>query len=187
MIKLILLLSFIILCSCNTTNKDAIGPIYSSVKDVDNDDYIRLDKILGNRYNLVFLSPNELRLLRNEIYARKGYRFSSQDLMEYFHNFEWYKPTYSNTDSVNQLLSDVDIQNIEFIMKIEQDLIKFNWTDSPDEMKKYEEKTRTDTFSINGKREVITLVTKLERIYNRYSEGSRDRFCYKFSKYMTKN
>ncbi len=180
----ILSLSFLILYSCNTSNEDVIEPIYSTIKDVDSFEYIRLDEILENRYNLIFLSKNELRFLRNEIFARKGYRFSSNDLMEYFQNVEWYNPTYSNVDSVNQLLSDVDLKNVEFIKKIEQDLNRYNRADLPYEMKKYEEKTRTDTiYYLNGNKEIITIVTKLERIYNRYSEGSRDRYCYKLYNY----
>jgi len=38
-----------------------------------------------------------LRLMRNEIFARKGYRFSSKDLNSYFSQCSWYKPAASNS------------------------------------------------------------------------------------------
>ena len=37
-------------------------------------------------------NPRHLRLLRNTIYARYGYVFSSPDLKKYFSQFEWYIP-----------------------------------------------------------------------------------------------
>jgi len=37
-------------------------------------------------------SVDELRLLRNEVFARKGYVFKSTDLQDYFKNKPWYKP-----------------------------------------------------------------------------------------------
>ncbi len=42
----------------------------------------------------------ELRILRNEVFARKGYIFKSKDLQEYFSKQIWYKP---NPDSEIQL------------------------------------------------------------------------------------
>ncbi len=38
----------------------------------------------------------ELELLRNEIFARHGYKFKNYRLEEYFSNFEWYKYDYKN-------------------------------------------------------------------------------------------
>ncbi|WP_158978766.1 YARHG domain-containing protein [Cellulophaga sp. L1A9] len=37
-------------------------------------------------------SKKELRLLRNEVFARKGHVFKSEDLIEYFNKKAWYKP-----------------------------------------------------------------------------------------------
>lgn len=38
------------------------------------------------------LSPHELRLARNEIYARRGRRFQRADLRDHFSQFDWYRP-----------------------------------------------------------------------------------------------
>jgi hypothetical protein len=44
------------------------------------------------------LSNNDLRILRNTIYARHGYLFKSKDLQEHFQKFEWYKGTKENVE-----------------------------------------------------------------------------------------
>lgn len=61
-------------------------------------------------------SLDELRILRNEIFARHGYIFKSDDLQNHFSEFDWYKPT--KTD-VNQFLTETDKANIELITKLE--------------------------------------------------------------------
>ena len=62
------------------------------------------------------LSAGDLRLLRNAIFAKHGYIFSSDDLTKYFSNFQWYKPTSKN---VTKLLSSVEQTNINLISKYE--------------------------------------------------------------------
>lgn len=58
----------------------------------------------------------ELRIMRNEIFAKHGYIFQSQDLTEYFSNMDWYKPELKD---VNHLLTKIDKTNIDFIIKQE--------------------------------------------------------------------
>lgn len=66
---------------------------------------------------LAFLSKDELRLLRNIIYAKHGKIFKSSDLSNYFSKyFEWYKPIY---DDVDNLLSENEKQNINLIQLYE--------------------------------------------------------------------
>jgi hypothetical protein len=36
------------------------------------------------------LTKNNLRILRNAFFARQGYQFTSEDLQEFFGQFEWY-------------------------------------------------------------------------------------------------
>jgi len=65
---------------------------------------------------LIFLSDSELRIIRNSIFATKGLKFKSQDLIEYFSAKEWYCPKYENVDS---LLTVVEKENINFIKSFE--------------------------------------------------------------------
>ncbi|MBP5498372.1 MAG: YARHG domain-containing protein [Muribaculaceae bacterium] len=58
------------------------------------------------------MSLYALRIMRNSIYARHGYSFSSPDLQEYFAGKPWYKPAASN-DEVH--LSFIEKLNAELI------------------------------------------------------------------------
>lgn len=61
-------------------------------------------------------SAEELRLMRNYIFARRGYIFESEDLKEYFEQFSWYVPLYYD---VTPRLSDIEKYNINFIKEWE--------------------------------------------------------------------
>jgi len=74
-----------------------------------------LDSIIDD-ISLAQLTPDELRLLRNSIYAKYGRIFSSKDLTDYFSKFSWYIPKKKNVDS---LLTEIDKINIEKILLFE--------------------------------------------------------------------
>jgi hypothetical protein len=66
--------------------------------------------------DLIEKNPEELRIMRNEIFAKHGYIFISNDLREHFSSMDWYEPRYKNVDS---LLTEIDKNNIEIIIKAE--------------------------------------------------------------------
>lgn len=72
----------------------------------------RLRKLVPQ--DLKGLSSSELRLMRNEIYARHGYLFVSADINRYFMSQSWYIPR-SNNSAVLKELSAIERYNIEFI------------------------------------------------------------------------
>ncbi len=74
-------------------------------------------KRLLSENDVIGLSKRELRIMRNWIYARHGYSFRSQDLQNYFSQFEWYHPKY--TEIPYNLLSDIEQRNIELIKRYE--------------------------------------------------------------------
>lgn len=74
-------------------------------------------KRLLTENDVIGLSKNELRIMRNWIYARHGYSFRSQDLHIYFSKFEWYHPQY--TEVPYNLLSEIEQRNIELIKRYE--------------------------------------------------------------------
>lgn len=61
-------------------------------------------------------TSKELRIMRNEIYARHGYIFQSKDLREYFSSKPWYSEKYND---VSFLLTEIEERNILFIKKHE--------------------------------------------------------------------
>lgn len=62
------------------------------------------------------LSLHELRLLRNEVYARHGRQFQAPWLSQYFYSQPWYQPNESFKD---EDLSGKDKQNVETIVAYE--------------------------------------------------------------------
>jgi hypothetical protein len=63
------------------------------------------------------LSLHELRLLRNEVYARHGRQFRTEWLSQYFWSQPWYQ---AREDSAEPELSDVDKKNVETIVAYER-------------------------------------------------------------------
>jgi hypothetical protein len=57
----------------------------------------------------------DLRIMRNEIFARYGYIFET-DVKEYFNKQWWYIPKSRNVDSQ---LTEIEKQNIDFIKRHE--------------------------------------------------------------------
>lgn len=64
-------------------------------------------------------SITSLRIKRNEIFARYGYKFKSAELKQHFLETDWYTPQYDNVDS---LLTQTDLTNIQFLLKREKEL-----------------------------------------------------------------
>lgn len=62
-------------------------------------------------------SKEELKIMRNEIFARHGYIFKTKDMKTYFGKQKWYKGKYYD---VNNLLSDIEIYNIKVIQQVEK-------------------------------------------------------------------
>jgi outer membrane protein OmpA-like peptidoglycan-associated protein len=62
-------------------------------------------------------SEADLKLMRNEIYARHGYIFPPGDMHDYFASQRWYTPT---TVSVQSQLTDIERKNILLIKVAEQ-------------------------------------------------------------------
>lgn len=58
----------------------------------------------------------ELKIMRNEIFARHGYIFKTNDMRKYFNNQSWYTPLYDNVDNK---LTTIERQNIKFIKQYE--------------------------------------------------------------------
>jgi hypothetical protein len=71
---------------------------------------------LNSKYFEKF-SKEELRIMRNEIFASYGYIFSSKDLKEYFEGTKWYTPSSKNVDNK---LTDIEKYNIKLIQQAEQ-------------------------------------------------------------------
>lgn len=62
------------------------------------------------------LSSRELKIMRNEIFARHGYIFKTNDMKVHFASQPWYTPMY---DNVTIMLSKIEEDNVRFIQLYE--------------------------------------------------------------------
>jgi len=67
---------------------------------------------LINQAEIASLSADEIRLLTNEIYARKGYRFDNQRFQDFFDGQSWYKPVNDNKSIV---YNSIEKENISLL------------------------------------------------------------------------
>ena len=69
---------------------------------------------------LVGKTPFQLDVMRNEPYARHGYRFLRTDMAQYFMKKPWYHPTQGNQDQVSENFSPLEKRNVDIIRRYEQ-------------------------------------------------------------------
>lgn len=80
------------------------------------------DKEKLTKADLEGLTKEQLRLARNEIYARHGMIFGVDDLDNYFATKSWYKPTISFADFYDRVeMSIIEEQNVILIQQAERD------------------------------------------------------------------
>lgn len=65
------------------------------------------------------LSKEELRIARNEIYARHGRMFDDKKLQKYFDSQSWYDGTVHASEFSEDVLSSVEKKNVAFIRQFE--------------------------------------------------------------------
>lgn len=83
-------------------------------------DYYELES-----YDVSGMSIEALCLARNEIFARHGYTFTDEDLLEYFLQKDWYRPSTppGRRDLIS--LTSIESKNVDFIKSYE-DFLKSN-------------------------------------------------------------
>lgn len=61
------------------------------------------------------LSLQQLNYAKNEIYARRGRKFDSVELQEYFGSKSWYRGTIKPSQFTNDMLNDYEIKNADLL------------------------------------------------------------------------
>jgi len=143
-ITLLSFLAFLVSCNTKQENKKT-----DSIKKSTENLSILLSESELNSKNLT-----ELKLIRNEIYARRGYIFKSKELQNYFDKKEWYTPK----EGVEITLSEKEKQNVDLIKQIEAKKRKDLTLLKPSNSKSSEYR---DTIAINYKdnKKVLDVLT----------------------------
>ena len=84
-------------------------------------DYIIPDsssRILS-RSEIESLSDEDLRLAINEIYARHGRKFQSEELQTYFNGKAWYHPSVEAEDFTESMLNETERQNVMVMAEVQ--------------------------------------------------------------------
>jgi len=63
-------------------------------------------------------TTEQLRIIRNGIFAKHGLKFRDERLTQYFEKFNWYE---QENDNVEHMLTDMDRRNLKLIQRFEQD------------------------------------------------------------------
>lgn len=66
------------------------------------------------------LDEDQLRLARNELYARHGRMFKDEQLQAYFDSLSWYHGTIQPDDFTDEMLTDIEKQNKDTIVAYEE-------------------------------------------------------------------
>jgi serine/threonine protein kinase, bacterial len=97
--------------------KNQITPIAT----VSSDDYAFLSRRLVSDTDLVNKTALELDIMRNSVFARRGRKFDTPGLQDYFNKQPWYRPQYSpdDFDKLN-ILSTTESQNVSYILQYQK-------------------------------------------------------------------
>jgi hypothetical protein len=63
------------------------------------------------------INIDQLKIMRNEIYARHGFIFQTGDMKIYFESQKWYKPLYND---ISNQLSNIEKTNVDFLLQQEK-------------------------------------------------------------------
>lgn len=96
------------------------------------------------------LDSYAVKLLKNEIYARKGYTFSNPIFADYFKKFNWYKPLNANS---NINFSDLETRNIAILNQKISEISEFIST---------EQNSKYKTLSAQEQKKIFTEARKKE-------------------------
>ena len=93
---------------------------------VNNSDYIFYDsdRRYLERYELVGLTDEQLRIARNELYARHGYIFTTSEMIDYFNSKQWYidiKNKISKDKFKESMFNKYEKANLELIQNEEKE------------------------------------------------------------------
>ena len=97
---------------------------YESEEDSEEDEYILpySDTEKVTKADLEYLTKEQCRIARNEIYARHGRRFNDKKLQAYFDKQSWYFGSVEADEFDESVLNSVEKANAKFILKYENKL-----------------------------------------------------------------
>jgi hypothetical protein len=103
-----------------------------------------------------------LKLLKNEIYARKGYVFSNPEYADIFKKYNWYQPVSDNNSIV---YSDIEIKNIAILTQRIGEISEFLETEKNSKYKTFSQEKINEIFT-KEKRKEVGINFNIWKVYN---------------------
>ena len=69
--------------------------------------------------DIYMLSNEDIRIAKNEIYARHGYIFKDENLKNYFMGQLWYIPSVKAEEFDDSVFSDIEKRNLELLNRLD--------------------------------------------------------------------
>ncbi len=100
------------------------GDLVENGEQVKNKDFIFADsdRVILTSSKIETLTAEELRIARNEIYARHNRKFKDADLQDYFDSKSWYHGLYEPERFNDNCLNTIEQKNIKLIKEVEDRL-----------------------------------------------------------------
>jgi hypothetical protein len=105
---------------------------------------------------------NALKLLKNEIYARKGYVFTNPEYADFFKKYSWYKPVSDNKSIV---YSDIEKRNIAILSQKINEISQFILTENNSKYKIISEEMINEIFP-REKRKDLGINFNIWKVYD---------------------
>lgn len=98
--------------------------ILSDTARYDGDEFVfpTSSQVRLTRMDVINLSGSQLRIAKNEIYARHGRRFQDDELQQYFSSCSWYEGTVEPEDFSESILNETERANIQIIQKQQEEM-----------------------------------------------------------------
>ncbi|SEF41035.1 YARHG domain-containing protein [Lachnospira multipara] len=105
-------------------DKETESSTEAETESTDNSEYVIADSDtrLLTKEDLVGLTQEELRIARNELYARHGRKFNDEALQSYFDSKSWYKGTIEPNDFTDDMLTETELKNKDTIVSYEEEM-----------------------------------------------------------------
>lgn len=105
----------------NPETADIPVPTISAGVDYNNEYLFPSDTVIITNEFLDTCSKDDIRFIRNEIYAKHGRIFKDERLQTYFSSKAWYHPVQNFDDNDRSIFSPIEIINMDTIVAYERE------------------------------------------------------------------
>lgn len=116
-------------------------------------------------------SAEELKIIRNEIYARHGYIFQAADLIEHFSGESWYDGTNASATAVYNTFSEIEKKNVELIKALEKTAPKTSFRNNSAKSSSIGigmDSNDSSAYSSSGSKQWDKILDEYESLVNKY-------------------